>query len=306
MTVIETTNPEVVALRSQLDDMLDQISSVGDTGSLTEVRARIEAARGWAKVHKATADLRLSLLRVEVEALVRIVELGAGEILSTSDRKTAEFLAGMTRPERDGFVKASGSATTAAGMVRSHLKDQELIRLRAEQVARGMAYASKPSAPSGEGAVGYAKSVREVLRDVMDDYTRDGAPFSVAQMADDLISDAAIGEADDPAIAEGIREVCRKAIGAAPVVKLGDSILPRLVTTRSADGNYVRIPVENAQVRHLEDMVALRREQLAQDSAALDELETVLARLRKMPGADDESRIGALVAQSVLSGGESR
>lgn len=300
MTVVDTIKPETLALRSQLDEMLDQIATVQDPNTLTEVRARIEAARAWAKIHKATADLRLSLLSVEVEALVRIIELDAGDMLSQADRKAAEFLAEMSPSERENFVRGSGTATTAAGMVRSHLRDEELTRLRAESVAQGVAFARSPGSPNFGDSGAYTRNVSSVLREVVDDYTREGAPFSVAQMADGLIADAAIGDAVDPDVAEGIREVCRKAIRSAPVVKLGDTILPRLVTARTPDGDYVRIPVENAQILHLADMVEIRREQLAQDSAALEGLESVLDRLRRLPGSADDSRIGELVKRDLM------
>lgn len=286
-----------------IDGLLDSLSRASSLTDLTETRARIEAARAWAKVHNQVREMRLDLLRVEVEALVRIVELGGLATLPARDRKSAEYLAAMTREERSRLVQQSGTSTTAAGMCRSIFLEEELERERAFGRTKGRRFADGPPMSDGdrvEAAKDRVAAVSAVLAEVVASYTsEDSQAFTVEDIAEDVINAAALGDAVDPAVREGVREVCRTALRRAPVIEIDGTRLPRLITARDAEGSYVRIPVENALLSHLDEMRDLRREQLAQDSAALDALDAVARKLRSLPGAADESRIGQLVTQSV-------
>lgn len=270
---------------------------------LQEARARIEAARAWAKVHGQVKAMRLDLLRVEVEALVRIAELGGANLLPPKDRKAAKWLSDMSPEERAALVSDSGNATTAAGMCRSIWTAEELETERELNRQRGRRFATTPGRPEQADLIRLARehvaNVSAVLSDVVDTYTDTaGRAFTVNELADEVIADAALGDLD-PAVREGVREVCRTALRRSPIVEIDGTRLPRTVTARDEDGNFIRIPVENALLAHLAEMRDLRREQLAQDQAALDVLDDIDARLRAIPGATDRSRIGDLIARSL-------
>lgn len=292
---------------SQLEGMLSQIRSASELTDLTEARARIEAARAWAKVHKQVKEMRLDLLRVEVEALVRIVELGGLESLPARDRKPAQYLAGLSFGDRATLVAQSGqSITTATGMVRSIWTADDLERERAKSRRLGQALATRPDLPDDEDLHRQIKEstyrVEDVLGEVLDTFTAAGVAFSINDFAEEVIHTAAIGStALDPDVEEGVREVCRSAVRKAPVVQIDGTILPRFITAKDDAGHFFRYPVENATLAHLAQMIVGRREQLAQDAARLAELEAVEARLRSISGAEDGARIGELIAADLLA-----
>lgn len=305
MSAVATISQAVQQNRSVLGGLLDQVRSMADVGDLHEVRARAEAVKAWAKVHGHVRDVRMDLLKVEVEALVRIVQLGGVDTLPSKDRRAAEWLAQMTADERASLIAKSGSATTATGMCRSVWNEDELAQRRTAMREAGIALADLPDRMT-EGELRDARTrvadVAAVLNDLIDQYGSDSEEFTTEDMADALIEEAAIGDhASDPTLRQGVSEVCRRAIRRAPVFQVGDTILPRFITARTSEG-HIRIPVESAQVAHLADMIAMRREQLHQDRLALERLELVASRLRDIPGCTDESRIGALVAESLTPG----
>ncbi len=65
---------------------------------------------------------------------------------------------------------------------------------------------------------------------------------------------------------------------------------------------YVRIPVENARLCDFAEMIEQRQVQLEQDRARLNALSKALAHLRMIAGADDDSRIGDLLALDLIGG----
>ena len=286
---------------SQLDGILHSIQQASELSDLTEARARIEAARAWAKVHKQVKEMRLDLLRVEIEALVRIVELGGLETLPARDRKAAQHLASLSAGDRATLVaKAGESITTAAGMVRAIWKAQELAKHRQSAYELGLKIASGPDPLDGEELRRYVREssmrVESVLTKVLDDFGH-RSEFTINELADEIIQGAAIGDAaaDDPDLIEGVREVCRKAVRSAPTVMVGGTVLPRFITAKSGDAHWVRVPVENATIAHLAQMVETRREQIEADLAKLATLERALSKLRETCNSDSE-RIGDVIA----------
>lgn len=296
-----TTLERVEAAVRDLEGVLDAVRRAESIDTLNEARARVEAQRAWAKVHKKVSVMRLDLLRVEVEALVRLVALDGLETLPSADRKAAMWLAGMTEGERAALLDTSGTATTAVGMCKSAWNAAELDQFRAAERRRGARHAESPELDDNELARQARERVADVsavLGNLIDQHVRDGQPFGINELADEVIEEAAIGEVD-PAVREGVREVCRSAIRRSPIVEIDGTRLPRTITTRMESGEYVRIPVENALLGHFDEMRDLRRQQLEQDRAALDVLDVIASQLREIPGAADDARIGDLIARSI-------
>lgn len=292
-------------------DLTAAIRAAATVGQAREARARIEAIKAWAKVHGHTKDLRLDLLRLEVEALIRLAELGGLDDLSATDRRAATYLAGLSEDEREALISRRGTFTTASGMCASLWREEELERSVRMSRLRGQRFAEQPEPPAGvydeaaiENARYYVHGVSAVLGNVLRTYASTGAPFTVSDVAEQIVEEAANGAvaSEDPALMDGVREVVREAIRKGPVGSLDGTAIPKLITARHEDGSYIRVPVENATVAHLDDMVTLRREQLAQDRAALDRLEAFAAKVRGLPGGSiPTSRIGSLIAASLLA-----
>lgn len=219
----EVATTETSAIERQRDSLAGVVGAIRNAQSVeqvTEFRARLEAARAWAKVHKKVQQVRLELLTAEVEALVRVVELGGVDLLPSADRKAAEFLAGLSRQERAAFVRDAKSATTAAGMCRSIWAAEELDAWR----ARGRSHASQAE-PTDQTITDV-----EVEAQARQNWTSiSGAvhaaaermgegSFTVDKMAELVMEDAGVTfEArQDRAFREGVREVVRKVARSAP------------------------------------------------------------------------------------------
>lgn len=290
----------------QIEAIIGQIQAASSLTDLTEVRARIEAARAWAKVHGEVKRLRLDLLRVEVEALVRVVELGGVDMLSPRDRKPAQYLASLSLADRAALIEASGSAvTTAAGVVRACWADAAAQDEKRTRFNAGRGLANRPENVTDEVMQAWVRErtmrVSEVLGTVLEDAINDGQPFTVAEVADAVLDAASIGmDRNDPDVEAGIRDVCRRAIQRQPVVKIDGTILPRTITAPTETGATVRIPIENATLGHFAQMIEAREQQLLADESALSDLRRAYDRLRDLPGAGAESRIGGLLAADLI------
>jgi hypothetical protein len=145
-------------------------------------------------------------------------------------------------------------------------------------------------------ALSPARSFSGALGALVNAYTSNGVQFTVAEIAEEIIAEASLPDESvaDEAIRRGVYEVARLAVMKSPPSVLRGTTIPRLITVRTEDGKYVRIPVQNATVGHLSDMIAMRREQLAQDQAALQKLEEFGALVEDN---SPETRLGPLISQ---------
>lgn len=298
LAVIESN---VERSRLALADVLTSIREMASLADLRETRARIEALRAWAKIHKQISAIRIDLLHAEVAALVRIVRLGGVDDLPTPDQKAAEYLAGLDDDARAALIlQSAAQVTTAAGLVRTLWLAEDRERNRRDLTAKGRQHATQPQPLSDEAIKDADNRITDVaatLKRLLDEYTVVGQPFTVPALAAEIMARAGLTSGLDDALAEGVREVCRTAIRSAPSMHVNGTEIPRLVTTRLPDGSYVRVPVENATLAHFDDMCSLRREQLAQDAAALARLDEVARKLHSIKGARAGSRIGDLIAR---------
>lgn len=292
---------EIPKARKQLDAIGVQIRNLKSVEDVNEARARVEAVKAWSKVHGHVQTLRLDLLRLEVEALVRIVELGGIDTLKGSQKSAAQWLARLTVDEREAFVAESGqSVTTAAGMVTTVKRMRDLEA----QVERGRAWASAPSAPRDADiheAARHASDLAGAMSRAFEDYGPfERGSFSIEDMAEDVIERMVIdGDmGTDPKFVEGVREVCRKIVRDAPPLDIDGLPVPRFITAPSPEG-YVRIPTVNALVQHVSQNVEMKRAQVAQAQAALERLERFEVALLARPGATADSSVGDILAQSV-------
>lgn len=293
-------------LRS-VEAIIQAIRNASSIHDVTEARARAEAMRAWLKVHGMASKYRLELLRVEVDALVRVVQLGGLDQIPKRDRAAARYLADLSSDDRERLLQNSGAATTAVGMVQTIWRIADIERQANEERERGRRYARSPEPPKLrteddlDVARWHVAGIGAALGDMIETFTKVGMPFSVSDFAESVIERAGSSReiSDDPDLMAGVRDVVREAIRRQPVLEFEDYRIPRFVTTRLGEGQYVRVPTENATVAHLLDGIAMRREQIDQDMAALQGLESFAKKLMDLPGADERSRIGDLIARSV-------
>lgn len=294
-----------------LEQIAQAIRATDQLEDLTEARARIEAVRAWSKVHKEAKAMRLQLLIVEVEALVRIVELGGADTLSYGDREAAEWLAAKTPQERDAVIRQSGTITTASGMVRSIIRQEEADRAMKATRADGV-YAALNPPPSDaydeeaiQAARVTANSLSAVIAEVAEEYMSTGMAFTVDELVDQIMHEAAVDPevAEDKAFREGVSEVSRRFIRTTPPLSVEGVSIPRIITVR-INGKMQRIPVANATLAHLAADIADREEQIKHDQAKVQKLTDVKVKLSSMLTATDDAesiRIGTILARLVTS-----
>ena len=292
-------------LEQDVASLIRAVKATPNLEDVVEVRARIEAARAWAKVHKQTKNHRLDLLFLEVEALLRTYQLGGCEYLSASEQEFAEHLGRLTDDERSAWVAAQAAHTTAAGMWRAFKRDgkaaeknrAEIEDWRRHAQGRGARY----SAESLKYAVQVANStMRAHMEQILIDITEVGQEFTVAEVADALLLQVAPGYStgSDPTVVAGVKEVVRSAIRRAIPAEWDGEKLPKYVTAYREDSegepHYFHVPTMSAALWQLEHMVNIRREQLDEDARKLAALERLHSKLRSRAASDD-AIIGDLV-----------
>lgn len=301
-------SPIVASQIRNLEQLSEAIRSTESMTDLTEARARIEAVRAWSKVHGEAKAMRLQLLVVEVEALVRIVELGGADTLGGRDRETAEWLARLSVEERADLIAKSGSTTTAAGMVRTVWRQQAEREERVAQRKAGAKVATEPPPVVYDeeaiiAARRHSTNFSAVIADIAEEYLGSGRAFTVDELAEEIIWESGIDQdvAQDESFREGVKEVSRRIIRSTPPLSVEGIPVPRIITVR-IDGKHQRIPVANATLAHLDNDIAQREEQIAHDQAKLQKLLDVRVKLAGMLAATDDPesiRIGTILARLV-------
>lgn len=283
--------------RGTVDLVRETLRAASTVDEVMEVRARIEAAKAWAKVHGQVQKIRLDLLRIEVAALVRVIELGGEDLLRLPDRRAAVWLAGLSEAERDELVRDCGQATTAAGMCRAVWADREQRETFDFDRRRGMAWASNPPPPPTAPTV-TPEAVTKAVRSILNNYIATGEQFTVNDLAEELLSE--LNEDVPDGFRDGIKEICNKVISGENGPFVSGIDIPQIITVRVGSG-FARIPTSNATVGHLVDMLAFRREQLAAFEASVDRLQRFVDKVRAVPGATDASRVGDLLTAAVVA-----
>lgn len=313
-TDLTTVNRELSQQRHQLQSVIGMVRSATSPEAVQDLRAKTEAVKAWAKIHKQTKGLRLDFLRIEVEALVRLVELDGLDSLTQSEADAAQFLAALSPEERDDLISGAGNVTTAAGMVRAWRRDKDAATKHRNETAEWARRftSNAPYAEYDENEMRLERNrrswyhSRSRFSDVIEHYTEVGEPFTVQEIVDSFVEGTGFGEEVEghATLMEGLREVARKAINAAPPEMWGDLTVPKVITTLipDDDGNlvFVRVPVMSAKVRDADEMVAMREEQLKQDAAALDRLRAFRDKLHET-GASPNDNIGAILLASLQS-----
>lgn len=312
-TALATVSKDLAAQSDQLTRLLHAVPHMTREEDVQEVRARIDAARAWARAHKRLKEVRLDLLLLEIRALVRAWELGA-TTLTGGETETAAEYALLTDEEIRNLVSSFGSATTAAGLMRSvKAKDAE-VRKHADEV-KEWADAFTTAHPYqklkfvdsdlGPFEYRYAQGITAVLAQVLDD-SEDMDSFTVESIVEGIEDRLEINPlTTDPAIREGLKEVARAAIRKPHIETWNGTKIPRFITTMlphteaSNVIEYVRLPVMNAKIRDLKVMLGIREEQLAQDKAALKRLHDFYDQLVGECGATADSNIGEIIIGSV-------
>lgn len=304
---------ELSKQRQTLSRVMGMVQNAPTVDAVQDLRARVEAAKGWARTYKQTKHLRLDFLRIEISALVRLHELDGLDHLTASEADAAKFLAGLTVEERNEIISSAGNVTTAAGLVRSWQKNREAAskfkRETAEWAQRFSSDAPYPEYSEDElnrhrNRHGWYMS-RAVLADYLDELTAKGEPFTVQDVVDTMVDSSIFADdiEDHPVLREGLAEVARKAINSAPPEMWGDTVIPKLVTTFLPHENelvYVRIPVMSSKVWDVEQMIKYRKAQIEQDRKAVARLEEFHQRLLAT-GASPDANVGAILMKEAVN-----
>jgi hypothetical protein len=294
--------------QSTITALIEAIQGAAEIADLHEARARTEALRGWAKVHGLTKKMRLDLLRVEVEALVRIVELGGADTLTSADRRAAIWLAEQSPEDLHTLLTRSGSATTARGMCQAVWREKEVAEHNRRSFVTGMKLAQHPQPPNSAAydeeailaARDHANSLAGTLASIAESYISNGVEFTIEELAEEIIEAALPDDlAEDSVIRDGIRKVCADMVRRTPPLMIEGTSIPRLITARTLAGKFIRIPILNATMAHLDDMITMRQAQIEQEHASLQKLIQFAEQLKQRGADTADTRIGDIITRTV-------
>lgn len=248
LAVIETDQRELVA------SIRAAIAATASTAEVMDLKERIEAARVWAKAYQQINEHRADLLRLEVDALVRLVELDGLHLLSTVEANTARWLAGAGVEGRAEILSRYGAAASAQGM--RWMESRDSGRKVRQSVAR----------EAGRQWVQDRSEAQAAIVSELDTFFDLGLPFEVADLASRVAMN--LGAPSDDFM-EGVREMCRTALRKSPSTTVAGTVIPRFVTSRVDANQWVRVPTMHATYGDLLESLAMREEQLRQDQEAL-------------------------------------
>lgn len=243
MTTTEiVTRDQALTIVGNVAELVAAIQDTTDPTTLTEVRARVEAGKAWAKAHGLIQHHRVELLRVECHALRRIGQLGVEkQVLTTpSHQNYARYLAGVSVADIEQMITASASAMSAAGIVQGlkHAAALEDARDSGRDYAKNPPWPASPT-PRTNGPEGvlvddfreeahydqydrvdeaYARrlaTVSDALHAVVDEFTEVNQPFTVEEIFDAMVERTGLSSDIDQAVADGLREMIRKCINSA-------------------------------------------------------------------------------------------
>lgn len=284
---IEKTDNSLNSIKQNFSLIIEQIKNCDDTKFINETIDKVKLAREFAKIQKKTEEIYADLLRIEVECFRRIHQLKCVNVLHNSKRKMAEFYGQMTEIEIEKLLKEK-SGHSAYKIFRDYTYDYDMAGWR----NRGISLARNDISRDEEDFINnnldenelkyriknIAKHKENALAFLLDHYASSGEPFTIEEMADNLLTDV-VEEIDFDIMSEmkrGIREVCRGAVSSAKTLFYKDKKTPRFVTCvskfKSGDDEWIRIPFENATLSQFAEMIELRKVQLEQDKKALDNL----------------------------------
>lgn len=272
-----------------------------------DISAKVAMAKAWAKAHGKAKELRLQLLHAEVECLVRVWELDGSNLLDNSSRRAAKWWAGKTPAARHALIEASGNSTTAAGLA-NRLSAEErdaAMNKRQERYGRNYAQGRRDHLDdydydnSTRPAESDWRTPMEILGAMLDELTDAGEPFTIADVADELIATAELGEDEaDDAFRNGVRNVVKHAIRSAAVGNFDGTAIPKLLTVTSPTGGWIRIPTLSATVQDARDALAIRQEQLEANRVAVEKIERFVAKLEDFSDGDGAMNIGDVITKS--------
>ena len=315
MTAIATQSQHASEMRVTLAAIAAAVRATDDAETLKANTDKVRMAREWARLHKVTREVHADLIRVEVECLRRLAQLGTEglALLTPNERKAAEFFASLDDDDIEAVVADFGDRSTACAIYRAHVKASESSYMR--DLGRRIARGEEPWDSSLSDEQKMADAVERfrfntagAVEQLLSEYATAGTAFYVEDVADDLISrlNAEDGiKVGGAAIREGIREVCRKAIRSSRPATIFGTDAPRFVTCSAhpdSDQDFMRVPFENATLPQLEEMVTLRRKQLEEDQAALARLVAVRDHLASLihPGDRRDVTIGLALTRASL------
>lgn len=278
-----------------------------------DISTKVAMAKAWAKAHGKAKELRLAFLHAEVECLVRVWELDGSELLDANSRTAAEWWASKTPEARHSLIEAGCNSTTATGLARRLRMEERMEERRSRYDSWGHNYAQGRRDHMDNYDYNYDhdhegreltpesdwRTPMEILGAMLDELTDAGEPFTIADVADELIATARLGDDDaDDAFRNGVRNVVKHAIRSAAVGDFDGTAIPKLLTVTSPTGGWIRIPTLSATVQDARDALAIRQEQLEANRVAVEKIERFVTKLEDFSNSDGAMNIGDVITKS--------
>lgn len=265
--------------------------TVDDPEILKGLTARINAARELAKMQDDVRDIRRMLMHAEVAVIIRRGELEHSKLNAWEKSAYTAFVAAGetgTRVYVDAHFEEHGKASTLGRTLLREQRDEE-FRAQGEEFVRDPQAHARELKENGTETEwsdldayeryieGSREDVYSHMQSIIEAFTKTGQPFTVNEVADELID--WVGEtpsscevyADDIAFRDGVRRMCREAVRASTTLMFEGDRLPASVAV-TADQGWVRIPLRSVTPSDLASTIRERELQIARDQASVDRL----------------------------------
>lgn len=274
--------PESIGFRT--DEVLEAIHQSDDPSIILDYQQKIKAVREYFKALKQIEKVRVDLLRIEIACIIKLWKLDT-QAYGMSKDACKYFI--KNGEDVNIYLAKYPDAVTAANIYKAFKKEEN-----AKQAFQdGINAATGSPAPHSftneseikkEANEEYFKT-QNAMNILVNDLIANSEAFTITEMTDLFIEkyNGVPTDCRDEYI-RGLKWVCRNAIGKIKIDTIGDKKAPRFVTYMddAHDGeSWVHIPFEFANLEQLNQMIELRKEQLSQDSAALNNLECIYEEL---------------------------
>ena len=248
------------------DKVIIEINNYFTESDIKDTINKVKKARELAKVLEKLNEVRLDLFRIEIAAVIRASELDIN-IKGVTKEESKMFQSIGNRPEE--YQSLYGEVWTTSQVVWAYRRKVKI----GEAKDRGRSF-YKEQAAKNENHESFYYSLQDAMRTIIETASKQDKPFSTDDLYKSLIKSVKYEnpESDIEAYSEGVKEICRNAMRSEKILTIGEKKAPAFITTKTINGNYLRVPFRLSNIEQLESMIEIREEQLRQDQMALENL----------------------------------
>lgn len=292
MDIVEVKR-DLMKVSTEIKNMIEFIKNDADIKDVKIVLKKLNMAKEYAQIQDIGEQMHIEFLRLEIYCFVKIVKLDNISILHSNKRKAALFFSEKNDKEIEEIIDMFCRFNTATGIYGAYIKEEEKKYWHEEGRKIGKNINIDISADENLTMSG-SMAIETALRD----FIEDGIPFTIEEVSSRAIN-YFVGkkkgkEIYDELIVSGIKEICREAIRNKDKIIIEGIEAPRIITIHIEGNRYVRIPIENSNMKQFAQFVKLREKQTKEyieNMAMINKVFNKLSEIKK----DDTEQISEIL-----------